>query len=127
MEIHLELGAESHKTQARCEELRDCKIRSQRSLSGEYHFVYALQSKFQSIPLCAVDAGSPSLLSSSLLYEEGGYESKTDFAGDIIGRGGCPAGTAPMHCAIACAINKVGTGNGRSKERWQWWSEHFYE
>jgi hypothetical protein len=39
-----------------------------------YQFVYAWQSKFQSISLCPVDAWSPILQTSSLLQEEGGYE-----------------------------------------------------
>jgi hypothetical protein len=64
------------------------EILRERKLFNEYQFVYVWQSKFQSIPLCAVDAGSPSLHASSLLYEEGVYETKTDCKGDNIGRGG---------------------------------------
>jgi hypothetical protein len=41
--------------------------RSEGKLFDGYQFVYVWQSKFQSIPLCAIDAGSPSLQASSLL------------------------------------------------------------
>jgi hypothetical protein len=70
------------------------KILRKRKFAGGYQFVYVWQSKYESIPLCAVDAGSPSLQASSLFQEEGVYESKTDFAGNTIGRGDVAAGAA---------------------------------
>jgi hypothetical protein len=62
----------------------------------EFQFVYLSQSKFQSIPLCSVDVPDPSVQTCSLFYEEGVYETQTDFAGDIIGRGGDPTDFAVM-------------------------------
>jgi hypothetical protein len=79
---------------AGCDEKCRSGIRREKDLLDGYQFVYVWQSKFQSIPLCAVDAGSPSLQTSSLFYEEGVYETKTDFEGDLIGRGGSSAGCA---------------------------------
>jgi hypothetical protein len=71
-------GTELHKMQAGCEEICHSGIPRERKLFDGYQFVYVWQSKFQSISLCAVDAASPSLQTSSLLQEEGVYESKTD-------------------------------------------------
>jgi|HubBroStandDraft_6_1064221.scaffolds.fasta_scaffold23243_3 hypothetical protein len=42
-------------------------IQRERKLLDGYQFVYVSQSKYESIPLCAVDASSPSLQASSLL------------------------------------------------------------
>ena len=91
------------------------KFKCQTKLFDGYQFVYVWQSKFQSIPLCAVDAQPPRLLASSLLYEEGVYETKTDFEVDIIGRGGSPVGSARLYCAITCPI-WIGSRHGRSDE-----------
>jgi hypothetical protein len=97
-------------------EMRFRGNRGERFYFTRYQFVYVWQSKFQSIPLCAVDARPPRLLASSLLYEEGVYETKTDFEVDIIGRGGSSAGTALVQLPIACAIRSVSirnaSGNG---------------
>jgi hypothetical protein len=82
------------KMQAGCAGMGRRGIQHEKELFNAYQFVYAWQSKFQSTPLCAVDAASPSLQTGSLFHEEGVYETKTDFAGDIIGRGGRAAGSA---------------------------------
>jgi hypothetical protein len=88
------LVEKDHKTQVGRDGMCPTGITRERKLLDAYQFVYAWQSKFQSTPLCAVDAASPSLQTGSLFHEEGVYETKTDFAGDIIGRGGRAAGSA---------------------------------
>src|ERR1700719_3435171 len=105
--------------QAGCDENCCSGIRCERELLNGYQLVYVWQSKFQSIPLCAVDARSPSLQTCSLLYEEGGYETKTDFAGDIIGRAGSPAGAAFVQCACARAIR---IGSRYARPGWGAWA-----
>jgi hypothetical protein len=64
--------------------------------AAPFQNVYALQSKFRSLSLCAVDAPAPTVQACSLIQEEGGYETKTDVVGDVIGRGGGAAGSDLM-------------------------------
>jgi hypothetical protein len=65
MELAVEQGADLHKTQAGRVEMRSSEMRREQKLFAAYQFVYVWQSKFQSIPLCAVDAPPPSVQTSS--------------------------------------------------------------
>lgn len=49
----------------------DCRLRRLCQFVREFQFLNVWQSKFQSWPLCSVDALSPSLQTCSLFYEEG--------------------------------------------------------
>jgi hypothetical protein len=82
--------------QAGWDEMGLKKMQNEEKLFKGYQFVYVWQSKFQSIPLCIIDAPAPSVQTCSLLSEEGVYETKTDFEVVIIGRGGGAAGFALM-------------------------------
>jgi hypothetical protein len=66
--------ANLHKKQAGRHETHPRKISGKSVEVHAYQFIYVWQSKFQSIPLCAVDAPRPSLQRSSLFQQEGGYE-----------------------------------------------------
>src|SRR5580704_13631457 len=97
-------SADRHRTQAERYELRLDETRRERNFFDEHQIVYVWQSKFQSMPLCAVDAQAPSLHASSSISEEGVYETKTDFEENPIGRGGCSRNFALMQHFIEGAI-----------------------
>jgi hypothetical protein len=67
LNLNEESVAEPLRKQAGRDEKCDGENRIDAKFIDAYQFVYVWQSKFQSIPLCAVDAGSPSLQTSSLL------------------------------------------------------------
>jgi len=54
------------------------EIWNKAQLFDAYQFVYVWQSKFQSIPLCPVDAGTSTLRSGSSLSKDGVHEAETE-------------------------------------------------